>query len=218
MTVRNVRHAESRNALVFAGLKHILLDFLTGLLLTLSVCGAGTADGTPYNFFFDICDIIVIFTLDVFSGISVALTNVLCKLGSIAQRTNDMLHVVGLAIDEAAEVNDNTLGLVALTRKVGVGMLELGNFLLVALALSFKLFGNFLLENESLESIITLLLSARKTESKTSNVVLLLVDEGGETAVFTLMVLDLDLEFRGFFGELLSERLEFEELQRVSIV
>ena len=124
--------------------------------------------------------------------------------------------MVGLAVDEAAEVNDNTLGFVALTRKVGVGMLELRNFLLVPLALSLKLFGNFLLKNESLEGIITLLLSARKTESKTSNVVLLLVDEGGETAVFTLVVLNLDLEFRGFFGELLSERLEFEELQRGS--
>ena len=89
---------------------------------------------------------------------------------------------------------------------------------MVALALSLEFFGNLLLENKSLESIIALLLSARQTERETSNVILLLVDEGRETAVLTLVVLNLNLELRSLFGELLSKRLEFEELQKFSMV
>lgn len=112
MTVRDIGHAECRDALVLAGLHHIFLDLWNGLLLSLTICGARW-------------DLVVLFLLDIFRSVRVALTDILRKLWCIAQRTNNVLHMVGLAIDEAAEVNDNTLSFVALTREVGVCVLEL---------------------------------------------------------------------------------------------
>jgi len=44
-------------------------------------------------------------------------------------------------------------------------------FLLVALPLALELLGNFLLENESLQSVIALLLGCRKTSGQASGVI-----------------------------------------------
>lgn len=87
---------------------------------------------------------------------------------------------------------------------------------MVALTFALKLLGDFLLKNQGFQSIITLLLSARETKSKTSNVILLCVDEAGKAAILTLVSFDLDLELGGLFCKLLSKRLEFEELNRIS--
>lgn len=96
----------------------------------------------------------------------------------------------------------------------GVGVLESGQFLLVALAFTLKLFSDLLLEDESFECIVTLLLCSREARSETSCIILLLVDETSETSVLTLVILNLDFEILSLFGKLLSERLEFEELAR----
>ena len=56
-----------------------------------------------------------------------------------------MLHVVGLAVDEGAEVEDDALGLVALAEDGGVGVLQGRELFLVAFAFAFELFGNLLL-------------------------------------------------------------------------
>ena len=117
-----------------------------------------------------------------------------------------------LATDQAAEVKDNTLSFVTLTKDGQVGVLKGRQFLLVALPLTLKLFSNLLLEDKCLESIVTLLLGARKTGGKTSCIILLLVDEASKTSILTLVILNLDLEILSFFGELLSKGLEFEEL------
>lgn len=123
-----------------------------------------------------------------------------------------MLHVVALAIDQAAQVQDHPLCIVALTGEGSVSVSEGGDLLLVALALTLKLLSNLLLQNQSLESVVTLLLSARQTESEASHIVLLLVNKTSETTVLTLVVLNLDLEFGSLLGELLSKCLELEEL------
>ena len=134
------------------------------------------------------------------------------KLGRAANRANNVLHVVRLAADEAAEVQDHILGLVALAGERGVGVLQGGEFLLVALALALEFLGDLLLENEGLEGIVALLLGARQAEGETGKVVLLLVNETRQAAVLALVGLDLDLELRGLLGELLSKGLELEEL------
>lgn len=72
-----------------------------------------------------------------------------------------------------------------------------------------------MLEDKGFESIVTLLFGSRKAGGETISVILLLVDETRETSVLTLVVLNLDLEILGLFGELLSESLEFEELKRL---
>ncbi len=69
-----------------------------------------------------------------------------------------------------------------------------------------------MLEDQSLESIVTLLLGAREAGSQASCIILLLIDETSETSVLTLVILNLDLEILGLLCELLRERLEFEEL------
>jgi hypothetical protein len=109
-------------------------------------------------------------------------------------------------------MHHNTLGLIALAGESTRSVLHGGELLLVPFPLAFEFLCNLLLENQSLQCIITLLLSARKTEGEAGSIILLLVDETTETSVLTLMTFDLDLEFRGLFRELLSKRLEFEEL------
>ncbi len=91
-------------------------------------------------------------------------------------------------------------------------MLESGKLFLVALAFAFELLGDFLLEDERFESVVTLLLCAIKADSEASRVVLLLLDKRSETAVLAFVGLNLDLELLGLFGKLLCESLEFEEL------
>ena len=120
--------------------------------------------------------------------------------------------MVGLAIDEAAEVENHTLGVVSLTRDCGVCVLKGRDFLLVALSLTLQLFSNLLLEDKSLESIVALFLGARETEGKTSSIILLLVDETGKSTVLALVAFDFDLELGSLLRELLSKGLEFEEL------
>jgi hypothetical protein len=127
-----------------------------------------------------------------------------------------VLHVVGLATDQAAEMKNDTLSLITLTKNSDIGVLQSGEFLLVAFAFALKLFGDLLLEDKRLESIITLLLGSREASSDTRSIVLLLVNETRETSVFTLVVLNLDFEILSLFGKLLSESLEFEELAGIS--
>jgi hypothetical protein len=122
--------------------------------------------------------------------------------------------MVGLAADQATQVKNNTLCLITLSENSAIRMLESGKFLLVALALTLKLLGDLLLEDESLESVVTLLLRTREASREASCIILLLIDETSETSVLTLVVLNFDLEFLSLFGELLGERLEFEELAR----
>ena len=123
---------------------------------------------------------------------------------------------MGLATDQAAEMKNDTLSLITLTKNSDIGVLQSGEFLLVAFAFALKLFGDLLLEDKRLESIITLLLSSREASSDTRSIVLLLVNETRETSVFTLVVLNLDFEILSLFGKLLSESLEFEELAGIS--
>lgn len=124
--------------------------------------------------------------------------------------------MVGLATDQAAEMKNDTLSLITLTKNSDIGVLQSGEFLLVAFAFALKLFGDLLLEDKRLESIITLLLGSREASSDTRSIVLLLVNETRETSVFTLVVLNLDFEILSLFGKLLSESLEFEELAGIS--
>ena len=123
-----------------------------------------------------------------------------------------MLHVMGLSVDEAAEVQNYTAGFVTLARKCRIRVLESRELLHVAFALSLKLFRNVLLKNKRFESIITLLLCAIEALGKACSVVFLLLNERCETAVFTLVILNLDLELLRLFGKLFGESLEFEEL------
>jgi hypothetical protein len=85
--------------------------------------------------------------------------------------------------------------------------------LVVALSFPLQLLGNFLLEDQSFQGIVTLLFGAGKTKSKASDVVFLLVDETTETTVLALVAFDLDLEVGCLLGELLGKCLEFEELK-----
>ena len=123
-----------------------------------------------------------------------------------------MLHVMSLSIDETAKVQNYTAGFVALARKRRIRVLESRELLHVAFALSLKLFRNILLKDKCFESIITLLLCAVETLGKACSVIFLLLNERCETAVFTFVILDLDLELLSLFSKLFGEGLEFEEL------
>lgn len=109
-------------------------------------------------------------------------------------------------------MQDNPLGLVTLALDCGVGVLKLGELLLVTLALAFKLFSNLLLKDKSLEGIITLLLGSSEADSETSGIVLLLFDETCKATSFALVVLNFDLEVCSLLGELFGKGLEFKEL------
>ena len=120
--------------------------------------------------------------------------------------------MVRLTTNQAAEVKNNAASVVALSEDGHVGMLKSRKLLLISLAFALELLGDLLLQDERFQSIITLLLGTSKTNRQTSVVILLLVNEASETAVLTLVVLNLDLEVLSLLGECLSERLEFEEL------
>lgn len=119
---------------------------------------------------------------------------------------------MSVATNKAAKVQDHPLCLVALAGKRCSGMLQGGKLLLVALALALQFLGNLLLEYQSLQSIISLLLCTGQAKSETREVVLLLINKTGEAAVLPLVALDLDLELRSLLRELLGKGLEFEEL------
>jgi hypothetical protein len=123
-----------------------------------------------------------------------------------------VLHVVALAADEAAQMQDNTAGLVALPEDCDIGVLKGGEFLLVPLPLALELLGDLLLEHQSLEGIVALLLRSAEADSEAGVVVLLLVEEAGQAPVFALVALDLDLEVLRLLGKLFGEGLELEEL------
>ena len=130
----------------------------------------------------------------------------------LRERLDQVLHVVALAADQAAQVEHHAAGLVALAGQRDVGVLEGRHLLLVALALALELLGNFLLEHQRLERIVALLLGAGQAYRQPGIVVLLLVDEPGQAAVLALVRFDLDLEVLGLLGKLLGEGLELEEL------
>lgn len=134
------------------------------------------------------------------------------ELGRAANGANDVLHVMGLAVDQAAKVEHHALSIVALAAEVGVVVLQARKLLLVALALALQLLGDLLLKNQRLQGVIPLLLRSGQAQSETGGVVLLLVDEAAKATVLPLVVFDLDLELGGLLGELLGEGLELEEL------
>lgn len=147
----------------------------------------------------------------------VAFLDIVTEFRSVVERAHDVLHVVSLPVDEAAEVENNTSGLVALAKNGGVCVLESGELFLVALALSLELFRNVLLEDKRLESVVALLLRAVETLGEASSIVLLLLDERCEAAVFTFVILDFDFELLCLFGKLFGKCLEFEELPMVLV-
>jgi hypothetical protein len=116
------------------------------------------------------------------------------------ERANNVFHVVGLAADQAAQMDHHSLGLLSLADDVLVGLLQRHDLLLVPLAFTLQLLGNLLLENQGRQRIVALFLGARKTKRDACGVVLVLVDEPGKTAILTLVGLDLDLELLGFLG------------------
>src|SRR4051794_40229615 len=129
---------------------------------------------------------------------------------------DDVFHMMRLAVDQATQVQNNTLSLIALANNSSICMLKCGKFFLVAFAFALKFFRNLLLKHKSLKSIITLLLGTGKAHSKPSRIVLLLVNESCKTAVLTLVILNLNLEFLSLFRKLLRKCLEFKELIHVS--
>lgn len=152
---------------------------------------------------------------EIFGEVFVALANVGVELGGLVEGAHNVLHVVSLAVDEGAEVEDDALGFVALTDNGDVGVLEGGELLLVALALALELFGNLLLEDQSFQGVVALLFRTGETHREAGSVVFLLLDERRQAAVFAFVVFDLDFEVLGLFGELFGERLEFEELENL---
>lgn len=120
--------------------------------------------------------------------------------------------MMGLTTNQATKVENNTLCLVTLANNGDVGLLKSRKFLLVSLALTLELLGNLLLEHKCFQSIVTLLLSTRQASSEALSIVLLLIDETSKTSVFTLVVLNLNLEILSLFGKLFGKGLEFEEL------
>lgn len=144
--------------------------------------------------------------------------DVFADVGGDGKVANDVLHMVSLALDQAAQVHHNALGFVALTRERSAAVFHGGKILVVAFAFPLQLLGNFLLENQSFQGIVALLFGTRKAKSKASDIVFLLVDETGETAVLALVAFDLDFEFGSLLSELLSKCLEFEELQYMLVL
>ena len=210
VTVRDIRDAQaSKGLVILAKVQQVLLQlgahmiyrwFLTDLLARrlLLHCTLRTLHALGIG--------------GLLRDVLVTLLDDLSNIGGAANGAHNVLHVVALAIDQAAQVQNHALGLVTLATEGRVSVLQGSDLLLVALALALKLLSNLLLEDQGLESVVTLLLSARQTESETSDVVLLLVNETSEATVLALVVLNLDLELGGLLGELLSKGLELEEL------
>ena len=132
--------------------------------------------------------------------------------GGGADAAGQVVHLERLAADQGAELQHDALGLVALVQQGGVGVLQVGQLGLVALAFALEFLGDLLLQHQGLEGVVALLLGAGQADGQAREVVLLLVDEAGQAAVLALVGLDLDLELGGLLGELLGEGLELEEL------
>ena len=134
------------------------------------------------------------------------------------QTLDQVLHVVALAADQAAQVQHDTAGLVPLPGDGVVGVLQGAELLLVPLALTLQLLGDLLLEDKCLKSIITLLLGASEADRHACSIVLLLVDEARQAAVLALVAVNLGLEVLCLLGKLLGECLELEELWEKMLV
>ena len=117
-----------------------------------------------------------------------------------------------LACNQAPQMQNDAASLITLPHNCDIRVLKSSELLLVPLALPLELLSNLLLQNKSLESIVTLLLSACKTNRKTSVVILLLVDKARQTTVLTLGVINLDLEVLGLLGKGFRKCLELEKL------
>lgn len=146
-----------------------------------------------------------------FLGFHKALTDVVVHV-VLVQRLDNVLHVVCLSLNQSTQVEDHALGLVTLSKNGRVCVLKSRELLLVAHPLPLQLLSNFLLKDQSLQSIIALLLCTGEADSETGSIVLLLINKTSETTIFALVVLNLDLEILSLFRELLSKRLELEEL------
>ena len=129
------------------------------------------------------------------------------------QRLDEVLHVVVLARDQAAQVQHDAAGLVALPRDRHVGVLQRVELLPVPLALALQLLGDLLLQDKRLEGVVALLLRAGQADREPRGVVLLLVEETRQAAVLALVPFDLDLEVLRLLGQGVGEGLEFEELR-----
>ena len=120
---------------------------------------------------------------------------------------------MSLAANQAPKMQNNALSLITLSEDCEVSVLKRRELFLVALPLTLKFFSNFLLQNKSFKSIITLFLSTRKANSETGSIILLLINERSEAAIFAFVVLNLNFEILGLLCELFGEGLEFEELE-----
>jgi hypothetical protein len=109
-------------------------------------------------------------------------------------------------------MQDNAACLITLSRECDISMLQRRELFLVALPFTLQLLSNLLLEHKGLQSVVTLLLSASQTNRETCRIILLLINESPKTTIFTLVILNLDLEVLSFLGKLLREDLEFEKL------
>lgn len=123
-----------------------------------------------------------------------------------------MLHVVALSTNQAAKVQNNAPGFVALTKNGQVGVLQSGKLLLISLAFPLQLLGNFLLKNKSLKGVVTLLFGACETNRHASRIILLLINQAREATVLSLVALNLDLQILSLLGKSLGKCLEFQEL------
>lgn len=61
---------------------------------------------------------------NVFRHVFVAVANVSVELGSLLEGLDNVLHMMGLTVDESAEVEHNALGFIPLTSDGGVGVLK----------------------------------------------------------------------------------------------
>ena len=123
-----------------------------------------------------------------------------------------MLHVVSLPVNEATKVENHTSRLVALASNGGICVLKSGELFLVALPLSLELFGNVLLKDKRLESIVALFLCTIETLCKARSIILVLFDKRCKAAVFAFVSLDFDFELLCFFSKLFGKGLELEKL------
>lgn len=130
----------------------------------------------------------------------------------LGERADEVLQMVALATDKAAQVQHHAASVVALPGDGVVGVLQGCKLLLVALALALELLGNLLLKHKSLEGVVALLLGTGKTDRHASGIVFLLVNKCCQAAIFPLVALNLDLEILSLLGELLGEGLELGEL------
>lgn len=122
--------------------------------------------------------------------------------------------MMGLALDQRAEMDHDSLCFVALAIDVAVILHQLGKLLFILPAVAFELLGDFLLHNKGFEGVVALLLRAVEAVGGGGQLGFVLLDRFRETMVLFLVLFDLGFKVRGLFGELGGEALEFLELRR----